>query len=59
MIRPQHFPLDLIRAALRMKLHDMGGGHRGPIIGVLFSRKYGKPMLQFCSRPQSSRERCK
>ena len=45
------FPLNLIRAALICKVRDMALGHKGPLMCVRFSVKYGTPVLAFCSEP--------
>jgi hypothetical protein len=48
-----YFPLPEVRTALKMKLFDAVQGHRGPIVAVMYSRKYMKPMLTFCTASQS------
>lgn len=52
------FPLREVRAALQVKVRDMSDGRSGLVIGVIWSRKYGQPMLHFVGSPQSSRQRC-
>ena len=46
------FPLRLVKAALAIKIRDMKIGFTGPIVSVMYSRKYHGMALHFCDQAQ-------